>query len=581
VNDNGGTALATDFTLTATGPTPLSGAGGATSGASFDQGTYSLSETNLAGYSASDWSCVTNGGAPVSGGSITLGLGDSATCTITNDDIAPSLTLNKIVINDNGGSAAESAWTLTANGGGAGSLSGSGAPGNADVVSGITFKAGTYILSESTGPFGYSASAWSCVGGTQNGNQITLGLAQSATCTITNNDIAPTLTVVKVLQPSTDSGKFNLQIDGVTKASNVGNNGTTGAVQVNAGTHTVGEIAGTGTNLADYIATINGDCAADGSVTLTIGINKTCVITNKRRGSITVIKDAVPNHAQDFSFTITGGLTPSSFSLDDDANPTLPNNTTFANLAPGQFSVTEGATAGWSLSGLTCNDTGLVGSVNMGSRTATIKLDPGENVTCTFTNSKLPANTGAKTIGFWQNKNGQGIITSYCAGTSGTSLYTFLRRYAPFQDLSKTSCKDIAAYVTNVIKAASSSGSSMNPMLKAQMLATALDVYFSDPALGGNKISAPVPIGGVTIDLTNVCKMIDGSGGTATCTAGSLRSVSSAFGGATSLTVSQMLAFAASQSNVGGTTWYGNVKTTQELAKDAFDAINNQIALTP
>src|SRR5437899_2906246 len=32
-------------------------------------------------------------------------------------------------------------------------------------------------------------------------------------------------------------------------------------------------------------------------------------------------------------------------------------------------------------------------------------------------------------------------------------------------------------------------------MLKAQMLATALDVYFSDPALGANKIDVPAPIG--------------------------------------------------------------------------------------
>jgi hypothetical protein len=71
--------------------------------------------------------------------------------------------------------------------------------------------------------------------------------------------------------------------------------------------------------------------------------------------------------------------------------------------------------------------------------------------------------------------------------------------------------------------------------------------------------------------------MIDSSNGTATCS-GTFRNVSSAFGGATSLTVSQILAYAASQSNPGGTVWYGNVKSTQELAKDTFDAINNQVA---
>ena len=90
-------------------------------------------------------------------------------------------------------------------------------------------------------------------------------------------------------------------------------------------------------------------------------------------------------------------------------------------------------------------------------------------------------------------------------------------------------------------------------------------------------ISAPAPIGGVKIDLTQVCKMIDGSGGTATCS-GTYQNTSAAFGGATCLTVSQMLAYAASQSNVGGSVWYGNVKATQELAKNAFDAINNRVA---
>ena len=59
------------------------------------------------------------------------------------------------------------------------------------------------------------------------------------------------------------------------------------------------------------------------------------------------------------------------------------------------------------------------------------------------------------------------------------------------------------------------------------------------------------------------------------------KSSSPAFGGATSMTVMQMLTYAASQSNVGGSVWYGQVKATQELAKDAFDAINNQWVFNP
>ena len=178
------------------------------------------------------------------------------------------------------------------------------------------------------------------------------------------------------------------------------------------------------------------------------------------------------------------------------------------------------------------------------------------------------------TMGFWQNKNGQAIITGQ-AKTGVCASGTWLRQYAPFQDLSATAtCAQVGTYVTNVIKAANASGASMNAMLKAQMLATSLDVYFSDPALGGNKISSPLPLGGVKIDLTKICSTMSLSG---TCT-GSLISTSSAFDGATAKTVNELLAYAASQSNAGGSVWYAQVKKTQELAKDTFDAINNSQA---
>jgi hypothetical protein len=188
-----------------------------------------------------------------------------------------------------------------------------------------------------------------------------------------------------------------------------------------------------------------------------------------------------------------------------------------------------------------------------------------------------PAHTGALTMGFWQNSNGQTIIkTAPSAG--GVCLATpWLRQYTQFQDLSSTAnCGTVAGYAYKVVKAATctSTSKTCNTMLKAQTLATALDVYFSDPTLGGNRISAPSPVGAVSIDLTKVCSVIS------SC-AGSYVDVSSAFGGPTSLTVSQMLAYTASQSNVGGSAWYGQVKSLQVLAKDGFDAINNQVAFRP
>lgn len=207
-------------------------------------------------------------------------------------------------------------------------------------------------------------------------------------------------------------------------------------------------------------------------------------------------------------------------------------------------------------------------------------------------------NTGALTMGFWQNKNGQGIITSFCGGTSGTSLNAFLTGFNPFKDLTSSTCSGEATYVLNVIKAASctSTSKTCNSMLKAQMLATALDVYFSDSSLGGKKIGAfnglgnsTPALGGVNIDLSKVCAMIDGS--TSSTCSGTYEDARPEFGissPAIGSSVLQMLGYSNFLSGVngspvsspGGNPWYNNVKNPKQVfAKDAFDAINNQVAL--
>jgi hypothetical protein len=102
-----------------------------------------------------------------------------------------------------------------------------------------------------------------------------------------------TIKVTKVLAPATDAGRFNLLVDGQAKASNVGDGGTTGVQTVVAGTHTVGESAATGTDLANYdSATSCVDKAhaakpadTDGSVQVAAGDQWECVITNTRKSS--------------------------------------------------------------------------------------------------------------------------------------------------------------------------------------------------------------------------------------------------------------------------------------------------------
>jgi len=205
---------------------------------------------------------------------------------------------------------------------------------------------------------------------------------------------------------------------------------------------------------------------------------------------------------------------------------------------------------------------------------------------------RIPASTGALTMGFWQNSNGQGLIKTYC---NGTALRTFLLSFAPFQDLSASaSCTDIASYVSTKIGLANCGGATCNAMLKAQDLATTLDVFFTGPGWTGSKIGSVKPpstflpnspLGNVQIDLTQICNMTDGSGGSGTCS-GSFAPASSVFGGAPCLYVyntgqlTDILRYAAGQSDVGGTLWYANNKANQVLAKNVFDAINNQAAFS-
>ena len=85
-----GTTTPTDWTLSADGPTPITGTSGsaAVTGAGVEVGDYDLSEADGPdGYIASDWSCD---GATVPDGTITAALGDDITCTITNTAVAPN-----------------------------------------------------------------------------------------------------------------------------------------------------------------------------------------------------------------------------------------------------------------------------------------------------------------------------------------------------------------------------------------------------------------------------------------------------------------------------------------------------------
>ena len=236
VNDNGGSALATQWPLTAAGPETITGATGedTITAATVPVGTYDLSEgTGPAGYAASAWVCT--GATSSTADSVTIDAGQNATCTITNDDIAPQLTLVKTVTNDNGGTASETDWDLTATG--PSTITGS--TGDAAITDALV-TAGSYTLSEA-GPVGYAPGAWSCTGGAVSGAVVTVPVGADVTCTINNDDIEPLLTLVKTVDNGNTGGTatsddWTLTADGPTPIT-----GVSGAPEVTSANVTAGE----------------------------------------------------------------------------------------------------------------------------------------------------------------------------------------------------------------------------------------------------------------------------------------------------------------------------------------------------
>ena len=88
------------------------------------------------------------------------------------------------------------------------------------------------------------------------------------------------------------------------------------------------------------------------TATLAAGDAVSCTFTNTKDATLTIVKDAVPNDAQDFAFTGTGSGV-SGFSLDDDADPGLSNTKVFTfdwKPARRREVVTESANpTGWTL----------------------------------------------------------------------------------------------------------------------------------------------------------------------------------------------------------------------------------------
>jgi hypothetical protein len=248
--------------VTATNPSDASFPGEEAPGETItlDQGSYSVDESGGPSGYAKDLSADCAG---------SINVGQSKTCTITNNDIAPQLTVVKHVVNDHGGNAAAGDFNMdvTATNPSDASFPGKESPGET-----ITLDQGSYSVDESGGPSGYAKDlSADCAG--------SIAIGQSKTCTITNNDIAPQLTVVKnvVNKGSSSAQPSDFQMDvTATQPSDAHFPGTSAGktITVDAGNYSVDESGGPST----FEKSLSADCSGS----ITIGQTKTCTITNTK-----------------------------------------------------------------------------------------------------------------------------------------------------------------------------------------------------------------------------------------------------------------------------------------------------------
>lgn len=404
VNDNGGSLTVADFDISIDGIEVVNNAVNTVAANS----NIIISELDLDGYAEGTWSCVDangiTGGLPTAGTATGVGLslkpGSEVTCEITNDDVAPTLTLAKTIINDNGGAATTADFELSIDG--------------TEVASGAAnvLSAGVaYTISE-LDHGGYSEGTWSCTdanglttglpaAGDATGTDLTLAEGAEVTCEITNDDIAPTLTLTKSVT-NDDGGiltdaDFDLSIDGVVATS-----GTAETVDANTDIviselDVAGYVEGTWscTDTASQTTTLpTAGTATATTVNLLPGSKVVCEITNDDVApGLTLAKTIVNDHG--------GDLTVADFDISIDGTE-VPNNTLQTVAANTPITISELEIDGYTAGTWSCVDANnlTTGLPTAGAPTGTtLTLESGASVTCSISNDDIePTLTLVKTL---------------------------------------------------------------------------------------------------------------------------------------------------------------------------------------
>jgi uncharacterized repeat protein (TIGR01451 family) len=246
-------------------------------------------------------------------------------------------------------------------------------------------------------------------------DDFTVNPGDAIECEITNTKTG-TIVVVKSVEGSNGTFDFTRSWPSVdTEFELTTTEPTDGATETFSnlapGSYSVSEIADEGYDGVLECSDTDNSSTTDLTANLTLDAGETiiCTWTNTQRGQLVVVKQTVPDGSEeqfDFVWNTAGG---------DEADETAfsrGDGQSYATaVVPGDYTVTETAKSGWSLSDLECLDgeSNPVGTLD--GATATVSIGAGETVTCTYENSQRGPLEFDKTVKSGPTNNGDGTWT--------------------------------------------------------------------------------------------------------------------------------------------------------------------------
>lgn len=186
-----------------------------------------------------------------------------------------------------------------------------------------------------------------------------------------------TLIIVKQTLPDNSPQTFDFSLDGGALNSPIADGGQI-ILNPAPGPHSLNETVPSGWDLTGIVCddqSVQTNPAARPNLSFTLtgaGVTITCTFTNTQRGAVVFEKQTLPDGS------------PTAFSFSGAVNGNIGDGQQLsATLPPGNYTVSETVPADWDLTAIVCDD---ANSGILQGATASINLEAGETVTCTFTN---------------------------------------------------------------------------------------------------------------------------------------------------------------------------------------------------